>query len=163
MLQGDLLVTGMNMQRILACPFLSLLPLFLSTAAACTQPLCCDSLVLPGAVSHAPQASDRTPCLPLPPQVQAVLQAGVDADRIVFANACKRPKDMRAAACRGVDLTTFDTVSELQKLAKWHPSTAALLRIRADDPAARCQLGNKYGAEMQSVPGLLEVSVLRQS
>lgn len=90
-------------------------------------------------------------------QVNIVLQAGVHPDRIVYANACKRPKDIRAAASLGVSLTTFDTHSELQKLARWHPDTAALLRIRADDPAARCQLGNKYGAEMLGVPGLLEV------
>lgn len=76
----------------------------------------------------------------------------------MYANACKRPKDVRAAAALGVDLTTFDTESELHKLQRWHPSTAALLRIRADDPAARCQLGNKYGAEMEQVPGLLVVS-----
>jgi diaminopimelate decarboxylase len=56
-----------------------------------------------------------------------------------------------------VDLTTFDTVCELAKLARWHPGTKALLRIRADDPAARCQLGNKYGAEPELAPGLLRV------
>ena len=54
-------------------------------------------------------------------------------------------------------LTTFDTPSELAKLARWHPSSRALLRIRADDPAARCQLGNKYGAEPEDCPALLEV------
>lgn len=34
---------------------------------------------------------------------------GVAPDRIVFANPCKRPKDLRCAADRGVELTTFDT------------------------------------------------------
>jgi len=52
----------------------------------------------------------------------------------VFANACKRPCDIRFAAAKGLQLTTFDTESELHKLARWHPSTEALLRIRADDP-----------------------------
>jgi ornithine decarboxylase len=33
-----------------------------------------------------------------------------------------------------------------------------LLRIRADDPAARCQLGNKYGAEHDDVPRLLRAA-----
>lgn len=56
-----------------------------------------------------------------------------------------------------VSLTTFDTESELQKLARWHPATKALLRIRADDPAARCQLGNKYGANPVDAPALLQV------
>lgn len=56
-----------------------------------------------------------------------------------------------------VALTTFDTPSELHKLARWHPRARALLRIRADDPAARCQLGNKYGAEPEDAPALLKV------
>ena len=54
-------------------------------------------------------------------------------------------------------LTTFDTPSELAKLARWHPSARALLRIRADDPAARCQLGNKYGADPKDATALLKV------
>lgn len=57
-----------------------------------------------------------------------------------------------------VNLTTFDTASELGKLARWHPGTRALLRIRADDPAARCQLGNKYGAEPADATALLQVN-----
>ncbi len=56
-----------------------------------------------------------------------------------------------------VALTTFDTPSELAKLARWHPSAKALLRIRADDPAARCQLGNKYGADPEDATALLKV------
>lgn len=77
-------------------------------------------------------------------EADTVLGLGVPADRIVFANACKRPCDIRFAAAKGLDLTTFDTESELHKLARWHPGTAALLRIRADDPqvfnctACRC-------------------------
>lgn len=53
-------------------------------------------------------------CQPSPPpplslQVRAVSALGVPFDRIVFANPCKRPRDLRCMADRGVDLTTFDT------------------------------------------------------
>ena len=37
------------------------------------------------------------------------------------------------------------------------PSADVLLRIRADDASARCQLGNKYGCE----PGEDAVAMLR--
>lgn len=47
----------------------------------------------------------------------------------------------------GVDLTTFDTECELHKIARAHPATSLLLRIRADDKAALHTMGNKYGAE----------------
>lgn len=89
--------------------------------------------------------------------MQAVMRLGVCSDRVVLANACKRPKDMRSAVALGVQLTTFDTESELQKLAMMFPNAAALLRIRADDPGARCILGNKYGAEPSHAAPLLKV------
>ena len=50
-------------------------------------------------------------------EVDRVLALGVPPERIVYANACKRPRDIRHAAARGVDLTTFDTPCELAKLA----------------------------------------------
>ena len=50
---------------------------------------------------HAPVLASTHPM-----QVSAL---GVAPDRIVFANPCKRPKDLRCAADRGVELTTFDT------------------------------------------------------
>ena len=96
-------------------------------------------------------------------QLGQVLDLGVPPSSIVFANPCKRLRDVRAAAARGVDLTTFDTVGELQKLAAWHPRTHALLRIRADDPEARCPLGHKYGAEEDAWDGLLQVPAARLS
>jgi ornithine decarboxylase len=43
-------------------------------------------------------------------------------------------------------------------MAQHHSTSHLLLRIRADDPHARCQLGNKYGAEMGDVRHLLETA-----
>ena len=73
-------------------------------------------------------------------EADTVLGLGVPADRIVFANACKRPCDIRFAAAKALNLTTFDTESELHKLARWHPKTKALLRIRADDSQVSFEL-----------------------
>lgn len=42
-------------------------------------------------------------------EVAQVLALGISPDRIVFANPCKRPADIRAAAKEGVMLSTFDT------------------------------------------------------
>ena len=91
-------------------------------------------------------------------QMETVLSLGVPADRIILANCCKRPRDLRMAAASKVDLTTFDTASELKKMARMHPGAMGVLRIRADDPGARCPLGNKYGAEPEQVADLLQVS-----
>ncbi len=65
---------------------------------------------------------------------------------------------IRHAAARGINLTTFDTAAELEKLAVHHPATQALLRIRADDTSALCCLGNKYGAQPADAHALLAVA-----
>eukprot|EP01025_Chloroclados_australasicus_P068115 TRINITY_DN9450_c0_g1_i2.p2 TRINITY_DN9450_c0_g1~~TRINITY_DN9450_c0_g1_i2.p2 ORF type:complete len:596 (+),score=75.64 TRINITY_DN9450_c0_g1_i2:953-2740(+) len=49
-------------------------------------------------------------------EVDLVLGLGVSPDRIVYANACKRVRDIWHAQVRGVNLTTFDTLSELHKI-----------------------------------------------
>mmetsp|Transcript_45616 Transcript_45616/g.116704 ORF Transcript_45616/g.116704 Transcript_45616/m.116704 type:complete len:835 (-) Transcript_45616:303-2807(-) len=90
-------------------------------------------------------------------EVDLVLGLGVVPDRIVFANCCKLPRDIRHAAARGVSVSVFDSASELIKTAEHSPDTRLLLRIRADDPEARCGLGNKYGVEtMEDAAALLD-------
>jgi ornithine decarboxylase len=54
---------------------------------------------------------------------------------------------MTFAKTHGVNITTFDSECELRKIASHFPECKLVMRIRADDPNARCPLGNKYGAE----------------
>ena len=82
-----------------------------------------------------------------PPEIDAVLSLGVEPERILYANPCKRIEDIVFAKGVGVSTTTFDSECELRKMAEHHPDCKLILRIRADDPKARCPLGNKYGAE----------------
>lgn len=88
-------------------------------------------------------------------ELELMLNLGVPASRIIFAHPCKRPSDIKFSREHGVALTTFDTESELHKLAELYPSSRCVLRIRADDPEARCQLGLKYGANVDDAPALL--------
>lgn len=81
-----------------------------------------------------------------PKEIQQVLELGVDACHILYANPCKRAKDVAYAADNGVTMTTVDTLAEVDKLAGAGGGMSALLRIYAYDPAAQCCLGNKYGA-----------------
>ena len=88
-------------------------------------------------------------------EIRAVTSLGVSPDRIIYAHPCKPPGQIRYAAANNVSLTTFDTESELHKMARWHPSCNLVLRIRADDTQARCQLGNKFGADPVDALALL--------
>jgi ornithine decarboxylase len=89
-------------------------------------------------------------------EIELVMNRGVPASRIIFAHTMKFPEHLARAAGLGVDLTTFDGHHELAKIARFHPASRALLRIRSDDPDARCLLGNKFGAEPHEIKGLLE-------
>jgi len=89
-------------------------------------------------------------------ELDQVLSLGVAPDDIIFANACKMPSHVSHMAQRGISRTTFDNEQELYKIKDRHPGAELLLRIRADDPNARCQLGNKFGAEEKEVPFLLQ-------
>jgi len=91
-------------------------------------------------------------------ELEAVLRLGVPRDRIIFAHPCKRPSDLRFARDAGVGLTTFDTASELRKVAAACPGVGLVLRVRADDPEARVPLGLKYGADPAEAPGLLRLA-----
>ena len=88
-----------------------------------------------------------------PAEIDLVLGMGVEQERIIYANPCKRPQDILHAKTLNIARTTFDSVSELKKLAKagWQD---VVLRIRSDDPDARCNLGIKYGAEKWEWPTL---------
>jgi ornithine decarboxylase len=79
-------------------------------------------------------------------EISLIMDLGVAASRIIYANPCKRATDLRYAAAHGVQLTTFDSLSELDKLMKEAPASRAVLRIFASDPGAKCVLSNKYGA-----------------
>ena len=95
-------------------------------------------------------------------EVHLVLSLGIPADRILFSSACKRPRDVRFAAEKGVRLTTFACVGELCKLARWQPGARALLRLGGG--AAHCAGGagaarqGVEGADPASWPGLFQTA-----
>lgn len=82
-----------------------------------------------------------------PSEIDLVLSHGVCPSRIIYANPCKRIEDILHAKNKKINLTTFDSICELKKMSTHFPKCKLLLRIRADDPTARCNLGVKYGAE----------------
>lgn len=96
-----------------------------------------------------------------PGEIDLVCSLGVHPDRIIYANPCKRPSDLKFARKMGVTVATYDTVSELDKVAMYHPELKMVLRIRADDPGARCQLGNKFGSEPDMWEELVDAAIER--
>jgi ornithine decarboxylase len=53
-----------------------------------------------------------------PKEIDLVLSTGCEPSRIIYANPCKKESDIKYAIKNGVFLTTFDSICELEKIAK---------------------------------------------
>ena len=91
-------------------------------------------------------------------EIQAVLNAGVSPERIIYANPCKAANHIRFAGSNAVHATTFDNAEELHKIARINPDAQLYLRILTDDSGALCQLGLKYGAPLNTTVSLLSLA-----
>ena len=98
-------------------------------------------------------------CCPDPRVIETLAELGAGFDcasphevrlvrkgEIIYANPCKNPKDLETCRMYGVTTTTFDSMNELEKISRVAPNMNVVLRIKADDPLARCPMGNKFGA-----------------
>ena len=86
------------------------------------------------------------------------LPAAPNPNRIIFANPCKPASFIRAAAEQGVAMMTFDNADELYKIKRAHPEAKLVLRILTDDSKSLCRLGLKFGAPLDTCPGLLALA-----
>lgn len=94
-------------------------------------------------------------------EIEAILKLGVSPDRIVYANPCNAVTHLKYAASVGVNLTTFDSIEEVEKIKKFHPRCALLLRVKVPNEkagGARIPLGRKYGALPEEVEPLLQAA-----
>ena len=73
-------------------------------------------------------------------EMEAVLAAGARPDRIIFANTIKPAKSIAAAVARGVDLMTFDSEYELDKIAERGPGARVLVRIKVPNVGSIVEL-----------------------
>lgn len=84
------------------------------------------------------------------------MSLGIDPSRIIYANPCKRKRDIITAYEKGVTIVTFDTETELDKIAEACPQMNCMLRIYAKDPDARCQFAHKFGCPKERWQSILE-------
>jgi ornithine decarboxylase len=90
-------------------------------------------------------------------ELEAALAAGAAPDRLIFANTVKPPQALRLAHRRGVRLMTFDSASELRKIAALAPRARVVVRIRVPNTGSLVNLSKKFGTRPQdAVPLLLE-------
>jgi ornithine decarboxylase len=78
-------------------------------------------------------------------EMEAALAAGARPGRIIFANTIKPAAAIAAAAERGVDLMTFDSEYELDKIAEHAPKARLLVRIKVPNVGSVVELSLKFG------------------
>ncbi|KAL6966306.1 ornithine decarboxylase [Sarracenia purpurea var. burkii] len=88
-------------------------------------------------------------------EIESLMALGVDPGRIVYANPCKEESHIKYAASVGVNLATYDSRWEVEKIRKWHPKCGLLVRIKVDETGAIRGLGLKYGALPEEFEQLL--------
>jgi len=80
---------------------------------------------------------------------------GIEPERIVYANPIKTSGGLEIARQKGIHSFTFDSESEIGKIANVLPGATVLLRIKVDNPRALVDLNKKFGAEPTDVIRLL--------
>lgn len=89
------------------------------------------------------------------PEIQWVLNAGVEPERLVFANTIKRTAAIQYAARHRVRLMTFDSEYELNKIARYAPQARVLVRLKVPNVGSVVELSLKFGAEPADALSLL--------
>ncbi|ODO07507.1 ornithine decarboxylase [Cryptococcus wingfieldii CBS 7118] len=146
---ADLSAVYQSVQRWRASPIGSRVEIFY--AVKCNpSPAVLHLLSLMGTSFDCASSSEINQVLALP--------SAPAGDRIIFANPCKPASFIRTAAQKDVSMMTFDNADELYKIKRIYPNAKLVLRILTDDSKSLCRLGLKFGAPLDSCPGLLKLA-----
>lgn len=91
-------------------------------------------------------------------EIRQLLEMDVAASRMVFANPIKPEHGIVMARKAGIDYYMVDSAPEIEKMARLAPGAAILVRMRVRNPEALIDLNKKFGAETESVLGLLHLA-----
>ncbi len=91
-------------------------------------------------------------------EMQFLSDIGIAPERIVYANPVKTPNGLKVAKETGIYKFTFDSESEISKMAKAIPGGSVLLRVRVDNPKALVDLNKKFGAHPDDALHLLKLA-----
>lgn len=91
-------------------------------------------------------------------EISLVTGAGVEPDRIVYANPFKNRTHLRYARIANVRRMTVDSVDELHKIQKEFPEAELVLRITTDDAKSALSFSSKFGAPRHHWRSILEAA-----
>ncbi len=91
-------------------------------------------------------------------ELRELQQRGVAPADVLYSNTIKPASHVAAAADAGLWRFSFDSESELHKIARHAPGSAVYARVRVDDSSSVFPLSRKFGAEAHHARALLHVA-----
>jgi ornithine decarboxylase len=92
------------------------------------------------------------------PEIRQCLAIGAHPKQLSYSNVAKKAEDIRAAYRLGVNLFTFDSLAELEKLAACAPGSRVSCRILWQNQGAAWPLSRKFGCDLEMAHDLLVLS-----
>jgi len=80
---------------------------------------------------------------------------GIAPERFCFGNTIKREQDIARAHALGMDLYAFDSLAEVEKLARSAPGARVFCRLSVHGKGAEWPLTRKFGCALHLAPELL--------
>jgi ornithine decarboxylase len=80
----------------------------------------------------------------------------VPANRIIYAQPCKKSEDIKVADVQGIKLSVADSVEEIEKMAEW--SGEILIRLLVSDKGSKQPFGKKFGAPLPWLPKIYDTA-----
>lgn len=87
---------------------------------------------------------------------------GIDPSKIIYANPCKTIESLQFARSQDVDLLTFDSECELDKIKLYHPDAGCVIRIQVDDSGSECRFNSKFGCTLEEADELLSYAKINK-
>ncbi|BCB97188.1 ornithine decarboxylase [Dissulfurispira thermophila] len=88
-------------------------------------------------------------------ELQILASLGVEPDRIITSNPVKTFKFLEYAADYGVNYFAYDSVVEVEKLAKYAPKSNVYVRLSVPNEGSEWPLSKKFGVELDTASELL--------
>jgi ornithine decarboxylase len=88
-------------------------------------------------------------------EVEACLEAGARPAEISFGNTIKKASAIRRAHEAGITMFAFDSIEELEKLARHAPGSRVYCRILVENAGADWPLSRKFGTTIETARELM--------
>ena len=81
-------------------------------------------------------------------EFEHLVALGISPERMLFSNPIKIPEHIQTTFEQGVRYFAFDSLMEINKLARWAPGSNVYLRLKVSDGGSRFPLSHKFGVNV---------------